>query len=114
MSSDLTFITNEKGETLENRFSLLIKHTEYFDCLVGYFYASGFYTLIEPLKSTEKIRVLIRISTNPETFKLIRESQEIEIAASSKQVKNEISVQVVDEMARAGRGEDQAVPQDHQ
>lgn len=40
--TDLTFITNEKGENLVDRFVTLIKDTRYFDCLVGYFYTSGF------------------------------------------------------------------------
>ncbi|MBI5328331.1 MAG: hypothetical protein HZB80_08630 [Deltaproteobacteria bacterium] len=41
---DLTFITNEKNHSLKDRFEVLIKDTSFFDCLVGYFYASGFHT----------------------------------------------------------------------
>jgi hypothetical protein len=40
-SSDLTFITNEKGNTLQDRFTDLIKDTQFFDALVGYFYTSS-------------------------------------------------------------------------
>lgn len=37
MSTDLTFITNESGQTLRNRFEDLLRgHTRFFDCLVGY------------------------------------------------------------------------------
>ena len=36
--SDLTFITNEKNQNLLERFKVLIKDTEFFDVLVGYFY----------------------------------------------------------------------------
>lgn len=44
MSSDLTFLTNEAGKTLRDRFgALLTDDTRFFDCLVGYFYISGFY-----------------------------------------------------------------------
>ena len=39
MHSDLTFITNEKNKTLLDRFRVLIKNTQYFDALVGYFFA---------------------------------------------------------------------------
>jgi len=37
MNSDLTFITNEKNQTLLARFRVLIKKdTRFFDVLVGY------------------------------------------------------------------------------
>ena len=38
--SDLTFIRNENGQSLPERFKVLIKDTEFFDVLVGYFYVS--------------------------------------------------------------------------
>lgn len=75
MSSDLTFITNEGGQSLLHRFTALIKDTRYFYCLVGYFYASGFYSIYKSLEKTEKIRVLIGISADKETFELISESK---------------------------------------
>ena len=44
MSSDLTFITNEPGKSLRDRFNVLLaEDTHFFDCLVGYFFISGFY-----------------------------------------------------------------------
>ena len=76
MSTDLTFVTNEDGRTLSERFKVLIKNTKFFDCLVGYFYTSGFYQLYPSLEATEKIRILIGINTNPQTYKLIKESGE--------------------------------------
>ena len=36
MNSDLTFITNEKNQTLLDRFRVLIKDTRFFDVLVVY------------------------------------------------------------------------------
>ena len=50
--NNLTFITNEGEQKLTSRFATLIKDTKNFDCLVGYFYASGFNGLY---KSLEKI-----------------------------------------------------------
>ncbi len=41
--TDLTFITNEGQTTLLGRFNDLIKNTQRFDVLVGYFFSSGFY-----------------------------------------------------------------------
>lgn len=50
MNTDLTFITNEENQTIKDGFEVLIKDTKLFDCLVGYFYTSGFYTIYEPSK----------------------------------------------------------------
>ncbi len=49
MSSDITFITNESGKTLRDRFATLLgTDTRQFDCLVGYFFISGFYKIYAP------------------------------------------------------------------
>lgn len=45
-ASDLTFIMNETGQSLRDRLAILFgKDTDYFVCLVGYFFISGFYGL---------------------------------------------------------------------
>jgi len=64
MTEDLTFITNEEGHNLQQRFSELIKDTRFFDCLVGYFYSSGFKAIYKSLENTEKVRILIGINTD--------------------------------------------------
>ncbi|OGW22038.1 MAG: helicase, partial [Nitrospirae bacterium GWC2_46_6] len=69
---DLTFITNESGQSLKQRFEVLIKDTRLFDCLVGYFYTSGFHAIYKSLESTEKVRILIGISTNRQTYDLLK------------------------------------------
>ncbi|HLA48062.1 MAG TPA: hypothetical protein VJ084_02415 [Nitrospinota bacterium] len=38
MNTDLSFIINEKHQSLKDRFEVLINDTSFFDCLVGYFY----------------------------------------------------------------------------
>jgi len=76
MNSDLTFITNEKNQTLLDRFRVLIKDTRFFDVLVDYFYTSGFHAMYKSLEKTEKIRILIGISTNKEVFELIQKAKE--------------------------------------
>jgi len=101
MTSDLTFITNEEGKDLLSRFATLIEDTRFFDCLVGYFYASGFYSLYRSLEKTEKIRILIGISTGGETLDLIQKSKkEVQqtLNLSHKETKEEFSNQVVKEM----------------
>ena len=109
MTSDLTFITNEQGQNLAKRFASLIKDTRYFDCLVGYFYASGFYSIYKSLENTEKIRVLIGISTSKETYDLIQEAkQEVQqqLQSSSKEVKEEFTNKVMEEMEKSRDTED--------
>ena len=74
-NTDTTFITNEDERTLLDRFRVLIKDTQFFDVLVGYFYTSGFYALYESLETTEKVRILIGINTNKQTSSMIRQAQ---------------------------------------
>lgn len=72
---DLTFITNEDSKNLKKRFEILIKETELFDCLVGYFYTSGFHAIYKSLEKTEKIRIIIGISTSRETYDLLKTAE---------------------------------------
>lgn len=74
MNTDLSFITNEENQSLKERFEVLIKDTLFFDCLVGYFYSSGFHAIYPSLESTEKIRILIGISTSRQTFELLEKA----------------------------------------
>jgi hypothetical protein len=99
--SDLTFITNEKGENLLERFRVLIKDTEFFDVLVGYFYTSGFHALYKSLEKTKKIRILIGISTNRQTLDLIEQARQEELQFSHAETKEHFSDLLVGEMANA-------------
>ena len=84
MSSDLTFITNESGKNLRVRFGVLLgDDTRLFDCLVGYFYISGFYKLYPALTRTEKIRILVGIKTDRATYNLIQEGNQQELVLES-------------------------------
>jgi hypothetical protein len=76
MNTDLTFITNEGGQNLKGRFETLIKDTRFFDCLVGYFFTSGFFNIYKPLESTERVRVLIGINTDRRSFDLIMKTKD--------------------------------------
>jgi len=75
-NTDLTFITNEEQQNLKARFRVLIKDTKFFDCLVGYFYTSGFHAVYKSLENTEKIRILIGISTSKLTFNLLTKANQ--------------------------------------
>ena len=77
MAKDLTFITNEDSNKLLERFKTLINDTQFFDCLVGYFYSSGFNYLYKSLENTERIRILIGISTDKGTLNLIKNQENL-------------------------------------
>ena len=93
---DTSFITNESNFTLVDRFNSLLKDTEFFDCLVGYFYVSGFNKLQESLKSTKKIRILVGMGIDSQTFKLIEDSRTSTI--STTEYKKQFKKDVIKEM----------------
>ena len=94
--TDLTFITNEPGRTLKDRFVVLIKDSKFFDCLVGYFYLSGFYNLYKALENTEKIRILIGMGVSPEAYDLLKEQEHL---LSHFEIKKNIEAEIENELA---------------
>ena len=54
MSTDLSFITNEENQNLKERFKILIKSTDFFDCLVGYFIPVGSMLFTHPSRTRRK------------------------------------------------------------
>jgi len=76
ISFDLTFLTNEAGKSLRHRFgALLTDDTRFFDCLVGYFFISGFYKLYPSLEKVEKIRILVGLKTDRTAHGLLQEAR---------------------------------------
>jgi len=103
-SSDLTFITNESGRTLRDRFTALLKEdTRFFDCLVGYFYISGFYKLYPVLENVQKIRVLVGLQTDRVTHGLLEQTAEHgELSFKSHaEAKEKVSEEVLHELDKA-------------
>lgn len=72
MSTDLTFFTNEKNNTLLDRFKATLSNTKYFDILVGYFRTSGFFQLYPSLENVDKIRILVGLNVDRKTIELIQ------------------------------------------
>ncbi|MHA1401440.1 MAG: helicase-related protein [Candidatus Heimdallarchaeaceae archaeon] len=103
MDTDLTFITNEPNKKLLDRFNVLIKDTDFFDVLVGYFYTSGFYAIYKSLEKTKRIRILIGISTNKQVLDLINKSREeqLELQFSHAEVKQKFEDTVASEIEQA-------------
>jgi HKD family nuclease len=101
MTSDLTFVTNERNHTLLDRFKVLINDTRLFDVLVGYFFASGFHSLYKSLETTDRIRILIGISTSNEIARLVREAKDgyqPELRFSTAEIKDQLENSVAAEM----------------
>lgn len=93
MYNDLTFFTNQEGQSLMERFNKILKNnTQYFDVLVGYFRSSGFYNLYEALEGVEKIRILVGINTDRKILDLIDEAKDfqIELKIPKKEVIEEV------------------------
>ena len=97
--SDTTFITNKDTDTLENHFKTLMKNTKSFDCLVGYFFASGFFKIYKELEGVEKIRILVGISTNQKTVDMLSSAKDDQITLkdSVSELKKELENQIVKE-----------------
>lgn len=72
MNSDLTFLTNEAERKLSTRLNKLLSKSSRFDCLVGYFYLSGFYLIQKSLEPCEKVRILIGLKTESEVYKALQ------------------------------------------
>ena len=53
------FLTNQGDNTLSKRLEKILPMTHDFDCLVGYFFISGFFRLYPALEPVKKIRILI-------------------------------------------------------
>ena len=101
MTTDLTFITNEQNLTLKDRFQVLIKDSRFFDVLVGYFFTSGFYAIYPALEKTERVRILVGISTDRRTYELVtnaKEEKQLEFVFSHAEAKQVIENQVAEEM----------------
>ncbi len=104
MSSDLTFLTNEPGTALRDRFGdLLGDDTRLFDCLVGYFFISGFYKLYPALEKVEKIRILVGLETDRADYDLLQQAKEqAELAfASHASAKEQVVRDVLGELERS-------------
>lgn len=83
--TDLKFFTNEPERDLYSRFAAILKsNTQFFDVLVGYFRASGFFKIYEALEQVEKIRILVGLNVDRYTVKIIdRVNAETKYAAIS-------------------------------
>ena len=91
-----SFITNYGPNTLLNEFNLLLKDTDFFDCLVGYFYVSGFHKLQKSLEKTKQIRILVGMGIDSQTFHLIEDAEITHV--STAEYKKQVQKNIIEEM----------------
>ena len=75
MLSDLTFLTNEPERKLSARLNDLLAKSSRFDCLVGYFYLSGFNLIQNALEPCEKIRILVGLQTERDVYEALQRAK---------------------------------------
>jgi len=86
------FFTNEPDSTLLDRFKATLKHTQYFDVLVGYFRSSGFHLLYDSFEEIEKVRILVGLNVGVQTYEIIDMAGQSEFDFDShKKVKDKFS-----------------------
>ena len=66
------FLTNQGENTLSKRLATILPKTQDFDCLVGYFFISGFFRLYPALESVKKIRILIGLKNEQVIYGLLQ------------------------------------------
>lgn len=75
-NSDLSFITNEGEDTLQRRFGDLLRDSQAFDCLIAYFYASGFHAVCPFLENLDSVRILVGMTVDPHLVQAMQERGE--------------------------------------
>lgn len=69
------FLTNQGENTLSKRLEKILPLTHDFDCLVGYFFISGFFRLYPALEAAKKVRILIGLKNEQVVHGLIQIAQ---------------------------------------
>ena len=75
-NSDLSFITNEGEDILQRRFGDLLRDSQAFDCLIAYFYASGFHAVCPFLENLDSVRILVGMTVDPPIVQAMQERGE--------------------------------------
>ena len=108
-TTDLKFFTNEPEKDLYTRFATILEsNTQFFDVLVGYFRASGFFRMYKSMESVDKIRILVGLNVDKFTVNIIdKMKEEIKYTAvSSKNAKEIISEEVEKEFSKSSTSDE--------
>src|ERR1700747_2003702 len=97
------FLTNQGENTLSKRLEKIMPLTHDFDCLVGYFFISGFFRLYPALEPVSKIRILIGLKNEQVIHGLIRIANDgsAESAPSTAEIKRTFGGMMRSELIKA-------------
>lgn len=97
------FLTNQGENTLSKRLERILPLTQDFDCLVGYFFISGFFRLYPVLESVKKVRILIGLKNEQVVHGLIQIANDDsgESAPSTAEVKRTFAGMLRNELTQA-------------
>lgn len=89
------FITNNSKDTLEARFNKSLINTKLFDVLVGFFRISGFKKIFHSLENVEKIRILVGINLDSQSYQYISLANQSELRFyGDSKVKEQFSAEI--------------------
>ena len=97
------FLTNQGTNTLSKRLESILPTTQDFDCLVGYFFISGFFRLHSALEAVKKIRILIGLKNEQVVHGLLQiaHDESIGSAPSTAEIKLTFGGMLKKELAQA-------------
>ncbi len=77
------FFTNKKENTLLNKFKGIFEHLDvhFFDALVGYFYATGYFKIRQELSEVENIRIMVGMDLDQLSRKAAVKGYELNLKA---------------------------------
>ena len=97
------FLTNQGENTLSKRLEKILPLTQDFDCLVGYFFISGFFRLYPALEPVNRIRILIGLKNEQVVHGLIQIANDgaVESAPSTAEIRTTFGGMMKTELIRA-------------
>ncbi|AJY69831.1 helicase [Geobacter sulfurreducens] len=106
--TDLTFFTNDKNQTLLDRFKSTLADTQLFDVLVGYFRSSGFYQLYDSIEPVNKTRILVGLGVDDETNRAVHSfhAQTVLDFESHKNAKDQFQQTLIEEIEHSPEADD--------
>lgn len=92
--SNSRLVIDEYSNNLKERINGLLSYTDLFDCMIGYFYVTGFSNYVYNLNATDKIRILIGTGLKDE-YQILQNNEFRQL--SSKQLKHNLRESIKDE-----------------
>lgn len=92
--SNSKLVIDEYSNNLKERINDLLSYTDLFDCMIGYFYVTGFSKYVHNLNATDKIRILIGTGLNDE-YHVLKNNEFRQL--SSKQIKHNLKEEIKEE-----------------